>query len=80
MLNYKRKPPIKVCEEEDGIPNHQVSKFQQIAAIRPEKITSSVIKFSLTVLAIVLPILNSPIIYAAKKNATKFHKAAQSTA
>src|SRR6478672_1566441 len=33
------KPPIKVCEEEEGIPNHQVSKFQMIAAINPEKMT-----------------------------------------
>jgi len=32
------KPPIKVCEEEEGIPYHQVSKFQKIAAIKPEKI------------------------------------------
>ena len=33
------KPPINVCEDEEGMPNHQVSKFQIIAAIRPEKIT-----------------------------------------
>ena len=38
------KPPIKVCEEEEGIPYHQVSKFQKIAAIKPEKITGKVIK------------------------------------
>ena len=31
-------PPINVCEEEEGIPSHQVSKFQHIAAISPEKI------------------------------------------
>ncbi|MCY1559969.1 hypothetical protein D9M68_970560 [compost metagenome] len=48
------KPPIRVCEEEEGIPRHQVNRFQVIAAIRPEKITSSVIKSSFTVLAIVL--------------------------
>ena len=35
-------PPIKVWDEEDGMPYHQVSKFQNIAAINPEKITGSV--------------------------------------
>ena len=48
------KPPINVCEELDGIPNHQVSKFQPIAATRPDIITGNVIKSYLTVLAIVL--------------------------
>ena len=38
------KPPIKVCEEEEGIPYHQVSKFQKIAANKPEKMTGKVIK------------------------------------
>ena len=38
------KPPIRVCEEEDGIPYHHVSKFQNMAAIKPEKITGKVIK------------------------------------
>ena len=28
-------PPIRVCEEEDGIPFHQVTRFQVIAAIIP---------------------------------------------
>ncbi len=32
------KPPIKVCEEEDGIPSHQVSRFQAIAESNPAKI------------------------------------------
>ena len=35
------KPPISVCEEDEGIPNHQVSKFHDIAAINPAKITTS---------------------------------------
>ena len=48
------KPPISVCEEEDGMPCHHVKRFQMIAAIRPEKITSSVMKSLFTVLAIVL--------------------------
>src|SRR5258705_8523064 len=34
------KPPIKVCEDDEGMPNHQVSKFHAIAAIKPEKITT----------------------------------------
>ena len=33
------RPPINVCEEEEGIPHHQVKRFQIIAAINPEKIT-----------------------------------------
>ena len=36
-------PPIKVCDDEDGMPYHQVNKFQKIAAINPEKITGNVI-------------------------------------
>jgi hypothetical protein len=31
------KPPIKVWDELEGIPNHQVNKFQHIAAITPAK-------------------------------------------
>ena len=38
------KPPINVCDEEDGIPYHHVSKFQKIAANKPENITGKVIK------------------------------------
>ena len=34
------KPPISVCEELDGIPNHHVNKFQQIAAIKPASTTA----------------------------------------
>src|SRR5882757_5302489 len=74
------KPPIRVCEELDGMPNHQVSKFQAMAPIRPEKITSSVIKSLFTELAIVFPILNSPIRYLEMKNAAKLNKAAHRTA
>src|SRR5579863_754862 len=74
------KPPINVWEELEGMPNHQVSKFQAMAPISPEKITSSVIKSLLTEFAIVLPILNSPIRYLEMKNAAKLNKAAQRTA
>ena len=33
-------PPINVWDDDEGIPNHQVSRFQEIAAINPEKITT----------------------------------------
>ena len=33
-------PPINVCDELDGIPNHQVNKFQQIAAKTPARMTT----------------------------------------
>ena len=47
-------PPIRVCDEDDGIPDHQVSRFQIIAAIKPANTTSNVIQSGFTVLAIVL--------------------------
>ena len=56
-------PPISVCDEEDGIPHHQVSKFQVIAARTPEKIIGKVIYCSNTVLETVFAMPNSPIIY-----------------
>src|SRR5215218_7325391 len=33
------KPPIRVWDEDEGIPNHHVKRFQAIAAIKPEKMT-----------------------------------------
>ncbi|MNY08539.1 hypothetical protein D3C86_1413990 [compost metagenome] len=51
------KPPIRVCEELEGIPNHQVKRFQVMAASKPARITSRVMKFSTTVLAMVLATL-----------------------
>src|ERR1700722_2563786 len=74
------KPPNNVCDELDGMPNHQVRRFQQMAAIRPLKITRKSIKSLLTELAMVLPILNSLKTYLAIKKAAKLKKAAQSTA
>jgi hypothetical protein len=74
------KPPISVWDELEGMPNHHVRRFQVIAAIRPANITSSVIKFSLTDLAMVLPILNSPIKYFETKKAAKLKNAAHNTA
>src|ERR1700712_5168573 len=35
-------PPISAWEEEEGMPNHQVNKFQKIADNKPAKITSSI--------------------------------------
>src|SRR5690349_12945968 len=36
-------PPIKACEELDGNPNHQVTRFQVIAPIKPAKTIVGVI-------------------------------------
>ena len=33
-------PPMRVWEEDEGIPSHQVSKFHKMAAINPENITT----------------------------------------
>src|SRR6185437_639588 len=74
------KPPSRVCEELEGIPNHHVSRFQQMAAISPAKITCGLTKCMLTALAIALPILNSLSTYRAMKKAAKLNTAAQSTA
>ena len=48
------KPPISVCDELEGIPYHHVIKFQIIAAINPDMITSKLMA-PLTVLAMVSP-------------------------
>src|SRR5579862_3848990 len=73
-------PPSRVCEELDGIPNHHVRRFQDIAARSPANMTSRVIKSFVTEFAMVLPILNSPMTYLLIKNAPKLNTAAQSTA
>jgi hypothetical protein len=70
------KPPINVCEELEGMPNHQVIRFHNIAATKPDSITGRVIKLSCTVLAIVLA---TPWSLKIKK-ATKLKKAAHITA
>ena len=74
------KPPISVCEEEEGIPFHHVNRFQTIAAITPERIIGKEIYCSTTVLDTVLAIPNPPIIHLAIKNATKLKNAAYITA
>ena len=40
------KPPISVCDEEEGMPYHHVSKFQLMAASSPERTTGSVMNCS----------------------------------
>ena len=50
-------PPISVCDEEEGMPDHQVKRFQVIAAISPDKMTYIISAFwmpsAFTVLATV---------------------------
>ena len=53
MIAAPAKPPMSVCEDEEGIPNHQVNRFQKIAAIKPDKITGRVINSLNTVLLMV---------------------------
>ena len=65
------KPPINVCDEDDGIANHQVARFQTMAAIKPEKTIGRVTKLDSTVFETVSAIPNSPIIYLDMKKATK---------
>ena len=72
--------PISVCDEDDGIPNHQVNKFQNIAAINPEKTIGRVTNSSITVLDTVSAMPKPPITNLAMKNATKLKNAAHITA
>ena len=48
------KPPMRVCDELLGMPYHQVSRFQVMAASRPASTTRNVMNSSFTVLATVL--------------------------
>src|SRR5215218_4215250 len=41
-------PPIKACDELEGSPKYQVTRFQEIAPIRPAKTTVGVIAPALT--------------------------------
>ena len=70
------KPPINVCEDEEGIPYHHVSKFQKMAAIKPASITSKEIKLFTTVLLMVLATAWS----LKRKKAAKLNMAAHKTA
>ena len=69
------KPPINVCDDEEGIPNHQVNKFQKVAANSPARITQRSIALLSTVLATVFPTLMSK-----TQNAIILNVAAQITA
>ena len=69
------KPPIRVCEDDDGIPSLQVSRFQNVAANSPARITQRSIALLSTVFATVLPTLISK-----TQNAITLKAAAQITA
>ncbi len=47
------KPPMSVCEDEEGIPFHHVNKFQMIAETIPAKITMRLMLLVCAVLATV---------------------------
>jgi hypothetical protein len=79
MMAAPANPPISVCEEDEGIPNHQVARFHIIAATMPEKITGNVMYCSRTVFETVFAMPN-PLKYLAMKKATKLKKAAHNTA
>src|SRR5262249_33466640 len=68
-------PPIKAWEDDDGTPNHHVTRFHVIAPIKPAKITVSVTSAGLTMpfatVAATLIEMNAP---------TKFRIAAMPTA
>ena len=68
-------PPISACEDDEGSPRHQVTRFQAIAPISPANTVSSVIEVESTMpLAIVAAT-------ASDRNApTKFSPAAMTTA
>ena len=68
-------PPIKVCEELEGIPSHHVNKFQKVAANNPAKITHKSMALLSTVFATVLPTLISN-----TQKASTLNDAAQITA
>ena len=69
-------PPIKACELLEGIPNHQVSRFQQIAPINAPKITAAS-----TTSAATMPVPTVCATWSPKnKNAMKLKNAAQITA
>ena len=42
------RPPNRACDELDGIPNNQVTRFHRIAPTRPAKMTTGLIRASLT--------------------------------
>src|SRR3954471_23994547 len=68
-------PPMSVCDELDGIPKYQVSKFQQIAAI-----TAANIRWKLINAGSTMPAMVAAILCSLKTKATKLKQTAQITA
>ena len=70
------RPPIRACEDEEGMPAHHVTMFQTIAPTRAENTTAGV-----TVSAWMMPV---PSVLATcrpkNRKAMKLKKAAQNTA
>src|SRR5690606_36500513 len=70
------RPPISACDDDDGMPSHQVSRFQTIAPMTAPKITAS-----LTISAETMPL---PTVLATcrpkNRKAMKLKKAAHITA
>src|ERR1700712_4300979 len=69
------KPPISACEDDDGRPHHQVSKFQTMAPIKVAMITLYVTDSSATPLA-----MAEETCVGKTRNATKLKNAAHTTA
>ena len=70
------KPPTKACEDDDGMPNHQVMRFHEIAPLSAPKMTAlSIISFEM----IPLPTVSATC-RPKNKKATKLKNAAQTTA
>ena len=80
MMAAPANPPMRVCDDEEGMPFHQVKRFQMMAAMTPDRMIGRVINSSTTVLDTVLAIPNPPMMYLAMKKATKLKKAAHNTA
>src|SRR3954453_14583967 len=67
-------PPIRACEEDDGIPNHHVTRFQLIAPIKPAKTSLGV-----TTSALTIPLAPVAATVIEMKAPTKFRLAAMPT-
>ena len=80
MMAAPAKPPISVCDDEEGMPFHHVNKFHAMAASTPARMMGRVMYSSITVFETVLAMPKPPITYLAMKKATKLNAAAQSTA
>src|SRR3977135_2402414 len=68
-------PPIRACEEDDGSPKYQVTRFQAIAPTRPAKMTVVV-----TSVADTIPLATVAATFSEMKAPTKFRIAAKPTA